>query len=120
MNEIDIHIEDRRGVTPLPSEVAAATALASLLSIAQDGALSSNLAMALQVHNTDLAGKAQVARQQGMDRLRLSLLAKAVGKTQALSPLAARSAVAGLTGNALAQQIADLSAALAALKSRES
>ncbi|RTL42009.1 MAG: hypothetical protein EKK53_12690 [Burkholderiales bacterium] len=116
--ELDIRFEDRRTPTTVPAEVASATAVASLLSIAQEGALVSNLAMANQVQNTHLAGQAQGRRQQSMSQLRLSLLAKAVGRMQSLSPAESQAAVAALTDNEAARLLLDLRATLAAFKRR--
>lgn len=110
---VHIDIVDRRSPSAPPMPPGPGTGLDSLLAIAQQGALMSNLAFANQVHNTDLAGKAQAARQQGMDRLRLSLLAQAVGRVQALRPPEARASVAALTDDAAAHTLADLRSAAA-------
>ena len=89
-----------------------------MLVIAQQGALVSNLAFANQAANTDLAGRAQNTRQQGMDQLRLSILANAVRGVQAQTPTEARAAVTALTDNETARTIADLRAAVQAFSGK--
>lgn len=109
MSKVNIRIDDRRSLPP-PE---AGSAVEDLLAIAQQGALASNLAAANQVRNTDLARLAQAAQQQGMGPLRLAILAQAAGCLQT-SPLEARAAIEVLSGNELAQTLADLRATLAA------
>lgn len=116
--ELDIRFEDRRTPATGLADVASVTALASLLSITQEGALLSNLAMANQVQNTQLAGQTQGQRQQSISQLRLSLLAKAIGRTQSLSPAGSRAAVAALTDSEAARTLLDLRATLAAFSRR--
>lgn len=111
MSEVHIDIEDRRSKPPSPF---AAGAVEDLLAIAQQGAMVSNLAFANQVRNTDLAGQTQLARQQGISQLRLAILAKAAGRVQTLSALEARAVVEAISGNELAQTLADLRATVAA------
>ncbi|RTL24397.1 MAG: hypothetical protein EKK52_01305 [Burkholderiales bacterium] len=110
MKEVHIEIEDRRRQ---PSPVAVA-AVEDLLSLAQQGALVSNLGFANQVRNNDLAGQAQLVCQQGIGQLRLSILARAAGRTQSLSATEARSSCSALSANELAATLADLRATVAA------
>ncbi|MEO6278179.1 hypothetical protein [Roseateles sp.] len=110
MSEVHIEIDDRRSRPPSPF---AAGAVEDLLAIAQQGAMVSNLAFANQVRNTDLAGQTQLARQQGMSRLRLAILAKAASQVQVASAKEARAAVEAFSGNETAQALADLRAVLA-------
>ena len=112
--ELHVHIEDRRQPQPPPPAPPAVAVVASLLAVAQQGAMVSNLAFANQVRNTDLAGQSQAARQQGMDKLRLGILAKAAGRVQAPSAAGSRAAVEVLTGNEAAQTMADLRAVVPA------
>lgn len=93
--------------------VVAALALNSMVMAQQSSALS-DLVYANQVSSNDLGAKSQVANQDAMNRLRQTILADAVTRVQALGPTAARAAVATLTSNALAQEIADLKAAVEA------
>lgn len=114
--DVHIGIIDRR--TPPAPPPAVGAVVDSLLAMAQQSALVSNLAFANQVRNTDLAGQSQASRQQGMDRLRLSVLAQATGRIQALAPVEARAVVAVLTDDAAAQTLADLRATVASLAGR--
>ncbi|GKS92437.1 hypothetical protein [Acidovorax sp. SUPP2539] len=95
-----------------------AVALSGWVTAQQPSALS-NLAYANQVGNGDLSAKAQVARQDAMNRLRHTIVASAVARIQAPGPCTARSVVTVLTNNELAQTLAGLKSALGAFSMRQ-
>lgn len=97
---------------PAPAVVVEAVAGGGLV-VAQQPALLSDLNLANQVLNQDLAGKAQLAQQNAMNRLRTSILAQAVQQVQAPGVATARATVAVLTGQALAEALAGLRASAA-------
>ncbi len=107
--EIAIEVEDQRAADPPGIDIAALVATSGLTH-ASAGSTSSNLALAQQVANTQLAAQAQLGHQQGLDRLRVSILARAVQGLQSTPAITARSAVAALTGNDPAQRLAALRA----------
>ncbi len=111
MSEVHIEIDDRRSRPPAPST---GSTVEELLAIAQQGAMASNLAIANQVRNVDLSGQTQLALQQSMNQLRLSILAKATGRVQTLSAHEARASAGAFSGSELAQTLAELSATAAA------
>ncbi|MBB1087043.1 hypothetical protein H4F99_00920 [Lysobacter sp. SG-8] len=111
---IDIRVEDRRD-TGHP--VTAAIAIGSLATM-QQPALLSDLAFSNHVVGNDLGAKSQLAHQDAMNRLRQGIVAGAVARVQGPGPGTARAAVDVLTGNALAQEIADLKAAVDAFGTR--
>lgn len=111
-----IEIKTVGGDTPGGAAESAA-ALSGLVTAQLPSALS-NLAYANQVASGDLSAKAQVARQDAMNRLRQVIVASAVARIQTPGPSAARSSVMVLTGNELAQSIAGLKSALSAFSSQ--
>jgi hypothetical protein len=82
--------------------------------VAQQPSMLSNLVYANHVVSNDLGAKSLVGHQDAMNRLRQSIVAKAVSQVQDLAPATARAAVDALSSNALAQEIADLKAAIEA------
>ncbi len=118
MQEIDISIVDNRGGSGGDTPVAPVLALNGLVTAQQPSGLS-NLSYTHQVANNDLAAKAQVAHQDALNRLHQSILAGAVNRVQDVGPAAARAAVATLSGNSAAQELADLKSALAAFADRQ-
>ena len=110
---IDIVIEDG---SPKKNPVIEAVALTGLATAQQASAVS-DLAFSNQVSSTGMAARSQVANQDAMNRLHHGILSKAVASVQAPGPVTARSAVDMLSSNALAQEIADLKAAVAAFAS---
>jgi len=112
MGTVEIIVE---GNDPSGDSVTAAVALSSTV-VAEQPSMLSNLAYANQASSSDLGAKSQVANQDAMNRLGLTILADAVARVQP-GPAESRSAVTVLTSNALAQQIADLKAAINAFAS---
>ena len=110
---IDIDIEDG---SPKKNPVIEAVALTGLAGAQQASAVS-DLAYSNQVSSTGMAARSQVANQDAMNRLHQGILSQAVASVQAPGPVTARSTVTTLTSNALAQEIADLKAAIAAFGS---
>lgn len=114
MQETVIDIEDRRGQALVPPPAPpgpASLEFTPALAVAQQCAMVSNLALSNQVANTDLAAKAQLAGQLGVDQLGLAILAHAVGRLQAPGAAQARAAVAALSGNEAASSLLGLRAA---------
>ncbi len=107
--QIDITVTDKTAQSdPILSSLALTGMAAS-----QQASLLSNLAYSNQVASNNLAAKAQLSHQDASNRLRQSILANAVRSVQSANPSTARSAVALLTSNAAAENIADLNAAVA-------
>lgn len=107
MQTVEIIVE---GDDPPGDPVVTVVALSSTV-VAEQPSVLSNLAYANQVSSSDLGAKSQVANQDAMNRLGLTILADAVARVQP-GPVESRSAVTVLTSNALAQQIADLKSAV--------
>lgn len=98
-------------VTPaIDQGVIDAVSIGNLKSIAEQPAMLSNLAYSNTVANTNLAAQNAVANQQALNELGISVLGKTVNVVSNLGPLEAKSAQEILTGNALAEMIADLKA----------
>lgn len=86
----------------------------SLNTIAEQPAMLSNLAFANLVSNVNLAQQNAVANQQAMNQLLVTVVGKIVNLLANLSPMEAAAVVKLDTGNDIAEQLADLKAALAA------
>ncbi|AVS75940.1 hypothetical protein [Paracidovorax cattleyae] len=112
-----IEIKDITGGDGLPAAVIEAVALSGMATAHQPSALSSQ-AYANQVTSNQLSAQNQVARQDAMNRLHLSILAQAVNQVQDLQPAATRSGTEVLSGGEVAQALADLKAVLGALPTR--
>ncbi|HEY4093564.1 MAG TPA: hypothetical protein VGN46_18810 [Luteibacter sp.] len=106
--EINIHESGPSG-----DAITAALAINSVATAQQASALT-NLAYGNQVNSTAVGAQAQVAHQDALNRLRHVILARAVSSVQVPAPLAARSDVFVFSSNELAQDIADLKAAVEA------
>lgn len=106
------------GDDPPQNPAVSAAALSGWVTAQQPSALS-NLAYANQVASGDLSAKAQVARQDAMNRLRHTIVASAVARIQAPGPCTARSSVTVFTGNELAQALAGLKSAIGAFSMRQ-
>jgi hypothetical protein len=107
--EVTIHEDGSR-------DEAATTAVAlASMGVAQQASALCNLAFSNQVGSTAVGAQGQVAHQDAMNRLRQLTLARAVSGVRAAGPLAARPAVFVLSSNAMAQDLADLQAAVKAL-----
>jgi hypothetical protein len=98
----------------LPAELVEQVAAVNLNSVAVQPAMLSNLAYSNVVLNTNLAAQNAVANQQALNEAGVSVLGKTVNIVSNLGPVEAKAAQEILTGNTVAEQIADLKAALAA------
>ncbi|MBO9719871.1 hypothetical protein [Xanthomonas phaseoli] len=110
--EIEITVN---GIPSTSDPILSSTALSGL-AISQQGALISTLAYANQVASSDLSTKTQIVHQDASNRLRQSILAKAVNGVQALGPINARSTGSLLTSNGMAQSLLDLRATLKSMR----
>jgi hypothetical protein len=110
-----IDIDSGGNVPPEPAKTGAFPLAWTPISL-QPSVLS-DLAYSNQVSSTNQASKSQVSNQDAMNRLRHMILANAVTSVQSTDPKTARSVVSVLTSNELAQEIADLKAAIAAFTS---
>jgi len=91
-------------------------AIANAMAIAQQPAMLANLAYANTVTNANLAQQNAVAAQQAMNELNITVVGKLVNMLTTLSPLEAKSSEEILTGNTVAEELADLKAALQAFQ----
>ena len=82
--------------------------------ITDQPAILSNLALANVIANVNLSQQNAIANQQALNELGISIVGKTVNLITNLGPLEAKSAEELLTGNSLAETIADLKATLAA------
>jgi Killing trait len=108
---VNPQITDATAVNP---QITDAIDIANLKAIGEQPAMLSNLAFSNLVNNVNLAQQNAVANQQAMNQLGVSVLGKAVNLITTLGPLEAASATHVLTGNTVAQDIADLKAAVQA------
>lgn len=116
MSEINIVVVDNTGADPRPPSPFA-VALSGMV-LAEQPALLSNLAYSDQVASTDLAAKGSLSNQDALNKLQVSILAKAVNQVQNHNPMQARAVVDVLSNNEQAQAIADLKAAVNAFSGR--
>jgi len=100
--------------TSLPDSIIQSIAIGNAKSIGEQPAMLSNLAYSNTIANTNLSQQNAVANQQAMNELGIAIVGKTVNSLTNLGPLEARSAVDVLTGNSLAEEIADLKAAIQA------
>jgi len=98
----------------ISGQVLEAGAISSLSSISQQPAMLSNLAYSNTVVNVNLSMQNAVANQQAMNELGVAILGKTVSRLTTLGPLESKSASEILTGNAVAEPLADLKASLSA------
>lgn len=80
-------------------------------SVAEQPAILSNLALANLIQNINQAQQNAVSNQQAMNQVSVAVVGKVVSLLTTLGPLEAMSAQQLLTGNAVAEEIADLKAA---------
>jgi len=90
-------------------------AVTSLNSNAGQPARLTNLTQSNIVANVNRSAQNAVSNQQAHSQLALTVLGKAVNNVQNLGPLETRASLDALTQNTLAQELADLSAVIAAL-----
>lgn len=98
----------------------AEAAVADLKSVAEQPAILSNLALANLIQNVNQAQQNAVSQQQAMNQISVAVTGKVVNLLTTLGPLEAMSAQQLLTGNAVAEEIADLKAAVGAAPAAES
>lgn len=98
----------------LPDDIRESIAIGNVKSVAEQPSMLSNLAYANLIANVNLAGQNAVSNQQAMNQLALTVTGKVVNLVANLSPLEAVAVVKLDTGNDIAEQIADLKAAVGA------
>lgn len=86
--------------------------------VAQQPSMLSDLVYANHVVSNNLGAESQIGNQDALNRLRQMIVADAVMRVQDTGPMTARAAVTTLTSNAVAQEIADLKAAIKAFSTR--
>lgn len=95
-------------------QITDAVSNASAKSVGEQPATLANLALGNLIQNINLAQENAVANQQALNSLQTTVLGKVVNMITTLGPLEAMSAQQLLTGNALAEEIASLKAAVTA------
>lgn len=100
--------------TTLPNDITEAVSISNVSTIAGQPAVLSNLALGNLIQNINMSQQNAITHQQSMNEIQATVLAKVINVMTALGPLEAMSAQQLLTGNALAQELADLKAALEA------
>jgi hypothetical protein len=98
---------------PLPEEIIQSIAIANAKSIAEQPATLSNLMLGNLVQNTNQSQQNAVSNQQNVNGIQQAILSKVVNLLTTLGPLEAMSAQQILTGNAVAEEMADLKATIA-------
>lgn len=98
----------------VPGDVVEAISISSLKAVAKQPAILSNLALANLIQNTNLSQQNAVALQQAMNQISVTVTGKVVNMLTSLGPLEAMADQQVLTGNSVAEEIADLKAAVAA------
>lgn len=106
--------ETAKPAASLPPEIVEQVAISALKSISEQPAMLSNLAYSNSVTNNNIAAQNAVANQQALNELGISVLGKTVNVISNLGPVEAKAAQEILTGNSVAETIADLKAVLAA------
>jgi len=99
----------------LPDDIRESIAISNVKSVAEQSSMVSNLAYANLISNVNLSQQNAVSNQQAMNQLALSVTGNVINRVSDLSPLEAVAVVKMDTGNDIAQQIADLKAAIAPL-----
>jgi len=99
----------------LPNDIRESIAIGNVKSVAEQPSMLSNLAYANQIGNVNLSQQNAVANQQAMNQLALTVTGKVVNLISNLSPMEGIAVTKLNTGNDIAQQIADLKAAIAPL-----
>lgn len=93
-------------------QITDAIATSNASSIASQPAILSNIMLANLISNINLSQQNTVAYQQALNELGIAILGKSVNLLTTLGPVEAMSVQQVLTGNALADEIADLKATL--------
>lgn len=89
-----------------------AVAISNLSAIASQPAMLSNLAYSNTVAVLNLSMQNAVAHQQALNQLRIAIVGKTVNAVSNLDPVESRSASHVFSGNAVAEALAGLAAAL--------
>lgn len=97
--------------TNFEENIIEAVAIGNLKSIAEQPAMLSNLAYSNTVVNTNLSMQNAVSNQQAMNELGVAVTGKTINRLINLGPLEAVSVTQILTGNTVAEEKLDLSAA---------
>ena len=100
---------DRGG---LPPEIVASVAIANVKAVAEQPALLSNLNQGNLVANVNLAQQNGLSQQQAMNDVLIAVTGKTINLVTNLSPLESMATLKLVSGNDLAQQLADLRASL--------
>ena len=109
------HISSQPDLDPSLSALNDVLAIASLNANAGQPARMTNLTQSNVVANINRSAQNAVSNQQAHAQLALTVLGKAVNNVQNLGPIEARASVDTLTDNSLTDELASLSAAIAAL-----
>ena len=96
----------------LPADIRESIAIGSVNAVGGQPSSLANLTYANTIANTNLSQQNTVANQQSINQVGVSVLGKAVNLVSDLSPLEAVAVVKMDTGNDVAEQIADLKAAV--------
>ena len=103
----------RNRSSPL-AQTETAIAIANVKSVAEQPALLSNLAFSNLLANVNLSQQNAVSNQQSLNEVGVSVVGKVVQLLTSLGPLEAMSTSQLFTGNMVAEDIADLKAAVSA------
>lgn len=100
---------------PLPEEVLQAISISNVKSVGEQPAMLANLLFGNNAANSNLSQQNAVSNQQSMNELNVVVTSKAVNLVANISPMEAISATQLFTGNAVAEEITDLMAAVRSL-----
>jgi hypothetical protein len=98
----------------LPGEITEVIGVSSINSVGETPAQLANLALGNLIQNTNQSQQNSVSNQQTTNSLQATVVGKVVNMLTALGPLESKSAEQLLTGNAVAEEIADLKASVSA------
>lgn len=110
-------VDNRHKPAPLTNHTGLITESVALsgVAVSEQPSMLSNLTYSNTVANNDLSAKGIVSNLDSQNKLRISILSKAVNRVQNLQPMEARCDVDILANNGLAQAIADLKAVVSAV-----
>lgn len=108
-------MSDETQAGSVPGDIVESIAMANVKSVAEQPAMLANLALSNLIANVNLSQQNAVSNQQALNQICLTVVGKVVNLLTTLSPLEAMSDEKVLTGNAVAEEIADLKASLQAL-----
>lgn len=114
---IAIVVVDNRQKPPPPTnytDLIMESVALSGIAVSEQPSMLSNLTYSNTVVNNDLSAKGSVSNGDAQNKLRISILAKAIDRVQNPQPMEARCSVDVLTNNELAQAIADLKSVVSA------